>query len=47
MNKDTEKRMAGNYEITLAVPIGGKEVVLGVDEANVDPYFVSVKFTSV
>jgi hypothetical protein len=31
--------MAGNYEITLAVPIGGKEVVLGVDEANVDPYF--------
>ena len=34
-----EKRMAENYEIIQAVRIGGKEVVFGVDETNVEPYF--------
>ena len=36
---DQEKRTAENYEITQAVRIGGKEVVFGVDETNVEPYF--------
>ena len=31
-----EKRMAGDYEITAAVSIGYKEVVIGVDENNTD-----------
>lgn len=39
MNDETEKRMAGSYEITHAVRIGGKEVVLGVDDNNTEPYF--------
>lgn len=37
--EEPEKRMAGNYEITQAVRIGGKEVVLGVDESSPEPYF--------
>jgi hypothetical protein len=28
MNENTEKRIAGNYEIGLAVRISGKEVIL-------------------
>ena len=39
MNDETEKRMAGSYEITHAVRIGGREVVLGVDNASDEPYF--------
>ena len=39
MNDETEKRMAGSYEITHAVQIGGREVVLGVDNASAEPYF--------
>lgn len=39
MSDETEKRMAKNYEITHAVRIGGKEVVLGVDEKSDEPYF--------
>jgi hypothetical protein len=38
MNENAEKRMAMNYEITLAVRIGGKEVILGVDDTCADPY---------
>lgn len=39
MQEEAEKRMAKNYEITQAVRIGGKEVVLGVDESSSKPYF--------
>lgn len=39
MESQPEKRMADNYEITQAVPIGDKEVVMGVDETNAMPYF--------
>ena len=38
-----EKRMAGSYEITHAVRIGGAEVVLGEDKANdSEPYLCAV-----
>lgn len=33
-----KKRMADNYEITQAIHIGDKEVVMGVDETNAMPY---------
>lgn len=36
---DDEKRMAKNYEITQAIYIGDKEVVMGIDETNDMPYF--------
>ena len=39
MNGQPEKRMADNYEITQAIPIGDKEVVMGMDETNAMPYF--------
>lgn len=39
MESQPEKRMADNYEITQAVPIGDKEVVMGVDETKAMPYF--------
>lgn len=39
MQDGVEKRMADNYEITQAVHIGRKEVVMGVDEKNAMPYF--------
>lgn len=39
MDGQPEKRMAENYEITQAVHIGDKEVVMGVDETNAMPYF--------
>ena len=39
MNGQPEKRMADNYEITQAVYIGDKEVVMGMDQANAMPYF--------
>lgn len=34
MNDNTEKRMAGDYEITQATKFGGKEFVIGVDMQN-------------
>lgn len=34
----SEKRMVQNYEITHSIPIGDKEVVLGIDEKNEMPY---------
>ena len=39
MESQPEKRMADNYEITQAVSIGVKEVVMGMDETNAMPYF--------
>lgn len=39
MQDCVQKRMADNYEITQAVHIGDKEVVMGVDETNTMPYF--------
>lgn len=39
MDGQPEKRMADNYEITQAVYIGDKEVVMGLDETNAMPYF--------
>lgn len=39
MDGQPEKRMAENYEITQAVYIGDKEVVMGMDETNAMPYF--------
>lgn len=39
MDGQPEKRMADNYEITQAVPIGEKEIVMGMDETNAMPYF--------
>lgn len=39
MDGQPEKRMAENYEITQAIPIGDKEVVMGMDETNAMPYF--------
>ena len=39
MSDEKEKRMVENYEITHGIPIGDKEVVLGVDENNEMPYF--------
>ncbi len=39
MSDETEKRMAGNYKITQGIPIGDKEVVLGMDEKAEMPYF--------
>lgn len=38
MDDQPEKRMADNYEITQAVSIGEKEVVMGMDETNAMPY---------
>ena len=38
MDGQSEKRMAGNYEITQSVWIGDKEVVMGLDETNAMPY---------
>ncbi len=35
MNGQPEKRMVDNYEITQAIPIGDREVVMGVDETKV------------
>ena len=32
MSDETEKWMAGNYKITQGIPIGDKEVVLGMDK---------------
>lgn len=39
MSKETEKRMAENYEIIHSLRIGDREVVLGVDEQSEQPYF--------
>lgn len=39
-----QKRMAENYEITQAVYIGDKEVVMGRDETNAMPYFCAFSF---
>lgn len=39
MQDYVQKRMADKYEITQAVLIGDKEVVMGVDETNTMPYF--------
>lgn len=39
MDGQPEKRMADHYEITQAVHIGDKEVVMGVDMTNAMPYF--------
>ena len=39
MDGQPEKRMAETYEITQAVRIGDKEVVMGLDEKNAMPYF--------
>lgn len=36
---EPEKRMAGNYEITLSIHVGDREVVFGVDEREEMPYF--------
>ena len=38
MSDEKEKRMAENYKITHGIPIGDKEVVLGVDEKAEMPY---------
>lgn len=47
MQSENEKRMAGNYEITHAVRIGGVEVVLGEDKANEsEPYLCAVYETN-
>lgn len=36
---DTDKRMAGDYEITQSILIGDKEVVFGIDDNNPEhPY---------
>lgn len=45
-SQETEKRMAKNYEITQTVRIGGKEVVLGVDESSAEPYFCALYTTN-
>ncbi len=37
-----EKRMAENYEITQGIRIGDREVVLGVDPTNENPYFCAL-----
>lgn len=39
MSDKTEKRMAGNYEVTQGIQIGDREVVFGVDEKAELPYF--------
>ena len=39
---ESEKRMAGNYEITQALRIGDREVVFGVDPASDQPYFCAL-----
>lgn len=39
MQDHVQKRMAENYEITQAVSIGDREVVMGVDKTNAMPYF--------
>lgn len=39
MSDETEKRMAGNYEVTQGIQIGDREVVFGVDEKAELPYF--------
>lgn len=39
LQEGVEKRMAENYEITQAVSIGDREVVMGVDKTNAMPYF--------
>lgn len=39
MDNKEEKRMVENYEITQGIYMGGKEVVMGVDESNDMPYF--------
>lgn len=47
MPSKREKRMAGNYEITHAVRIGGAEVVLGEDKANTsEPYLCAIYETN-
>ena len=47
MQSKNEKRMAGNYEITHAVRIGGAEVVLGENKANdSEPYLCAVYETN-
>lgn len=38
MGNETRKRMVESYEITNGIPIGDKEVVLGMDEKNEMPY---------
>lgn len=38
MQDHVQKRMAENYEITQAVSIGDREVVMGVDKTNAMPY---------
>ena len=38
MSDETEKRMAGNYEVTQGIQIGDREVVFGVDETAEMPY---------
>lgn len=42
MREGIEKRMAENYEITQAVPVGDKEIVMGMDETNAMPYFCGI-----
>lgn len=38
---EREKRMAGDYEVYQALPIGRVEVILGIDMANTEkPYLV-------
>lgn len=39
---ETEKRMAGNYEITHSLRIGDREVVFGTDPASENPYFCAL-----
>ena len=39
---ESEKRMAGNYEITQALRIGDREVGFGVDPASDQPYFCAL-----
>ena len=38
MSNETRKRMVESYEVTNGIPIGDKEVVIGVDEKNEMPY---------
>lgn len=39
---DSEKRMAGSYEIIQALRVGDREVVFGVDPASDKPYFCAL-----
>lgn len=39
---EAAKRMVESYEITQAVRIGGKDVVLGIDESSANPYFCAL-----